>query len=108
MSTSSPSTSAPSPRSLSSRPNSNLVSARITPLARACSAANEYSSTETSRDALHQRAIADQLGGALEVDRLVVALVGLGAGREDRLGQALGLAQARRGSAIPETEPVAW
>ena len=29
--------------------------------------------------ALHQRAVADELGGALEVDRLVVADVGLGA-----------------------------
>src|ERR1700733_2296122 len=40
-------------------------------------------------DALHQRAVADQRDGALEVDRLVVADVGLGAGGEDRLRQEL-------------------
>ena len=33
--------------------------------------------------------VANQRDGALEVDRLVVADVGLGARREDRLGQAL-------------------
>ncbi len=56
---------------------------------------------------LHQRTVADQLGGALEVDRLVVADLGLRARREDRLGQLLGLAQPR-GNSIPETAPVAW
>jgi hypothetical protein len=40
-------------------------------------------------DALHQRAVADERNCALEVDRLVVADVGLGARCEDRLGQAL-------------------
>ena len=39
--------------------------------------------------ALGQRAVTDQLHGALEVDRLVVADVGLGAGGEQRLGQAV-------------------
>ncbi len=43
---------------------------------------------------LHDRAVADDLGGLVEVDRLVVADVGLRRGREDRLGQLLGLPQA--------------
>ena len=47
------------------------------------------------RTLLHQLAVADQGGGLLEVDRLVVADVGLRRGREDRLGQLLGLLQAR-------------
>ena len=53
---------------------------------------------ERHRDVAHplgQRAIADQLHRALEVDRLVVADLGLGRGREQRLGQLVGLAQAR-------------
>ncbi len=62
-------------------------------MARACSAAKEYSSIGDVRDRSHQRAVADELGGSVEVDRLVVADVGLRAGREDRLGQLLGLAQ---------------
>src|SRR5450755_2297293 len=40
-------------------------------------------------DALGQLAIADQLDGSLEVDRLVVADLGLGAWGEQRLGQAV-------------------
>ena len=92
MSTSSPTTSSPS----SSRPNSNFVSARITPRSRACSAAKRYSSIETSRTRAMRSRSPDQLRGALEVDRLVVALVGLGGRGEDRCRQALGLAQARR------------
>ena len=39
--------------------------------------------------ALGQRPVADQLDRALEVDRLVVADVGLGARGEQRLGQAV-------------------
>jgi len=37
-----------------------------------------------------------ELGRLVEVNRLVVAVLGLRAGREDRLGQLLGLAQAGR------------
>ena len=56
---------------------------------------------------LGEVARAGELGRLLEVDRLVVALVGLGRGREDRLRQLLGLAQAGR-SSMPDTRPVAW
>ena len=52
---------------------------------------------ERQRDVAHplgQRPIADQLHGALEVDRLVVPDVGLGRRGEQRLGQAVGLPQA--------------
>ena len=46
---------------------------------------------------LEQRAVADDLGGAVEVHVLVVvADLGLGRGREDRLGQLLGLLQPVR------------
>ena len=46
---------------------------------------------------LQQLAVADDLGGAVEVDVLVVvAHLGLGRGREDRLRQLLGLAQPGR------------
>ena len=46
---------------------------------------------------LQQLAVADDLGGAIEVHVLVVvADLGLGRRREDRLRQLLGLAQARR------------
>ena len=50
---------------------------------------------------LHQLAVADEFGGLLEVDRLVVALVRLGARREDRLRQLLGLAAARSAAGCP-------
>ncbi len=80
----------------SSRPNSNFVSARITPRSRACVGRERVQLDRHVAHPLHQRAVADQLGGALEVDRLVVAHLGLRARREDRLGQLLGLAQARR------------
>ena len=51
--------------------------------------------------ALGQRAVADQLDGRLEVDRLVVALVGLRRRRVDRLREPIGLAQALRQLAAP-------
>src|SRR5580704_15457961 len=47
-------------------------------------------------DALGQRAVADQLGGALEVDVLVVALGGLSRRGEDRFGQPVGFAETGR------------
>ena len=46
---------------------------------------------------LHQRPVADDLGGPIEVDVLVVlADLGLGRRREDRLGKAVGLPQPGR------------
>ena len=56
--------------------------------ARACSAAKEYSSIEASRTRSIS-ALSPTSSSALEVDRLVVADFGLGAGREDRLWQPL-------------------
>ena len=47
---------------------------------------------------------ADQLGGLIEGQGEVVALVGLGGRREDRLGQPVRFAEAA-GSATPQTEP---
>ena len=78
----------------SSRPNSNFVSARMTPRSRAWSAAKRVERERRVAHLLGQRAVADERDGALEVDRLVVALLGLRRGREERLGQLLGLLQA--------------
>ena len=80
----------------SSRPNSNFVSARMTPRSRAWPAANEVELDRHVADAPHEVAVADELRRALEVDRLVVAGLGLRRRREDRRRQALGLAQAGR------------
>ena len=56
---------------------------------------------------LEQLAVADDLGGAVEVHVLVVvAHLGLGGGREDRLGELLGLPQARR--AARSRRPRRW
>ncbi len=81
--------------SVSSIPNSNFVSARMMPRSSACSGRIAVERERDLRDLAHQALVSDQLGGTLDVDRLVVPLDGLRRGREDRLGQLLGLAQPR-------------
>ena len=53
---------------------------------------------------LRDQVLADQAAGFVLADVDVVAGVGLGRGREDRLRQAIGFAQAA-GSSMPQTQP---
>ena len=67
------------------------------PRSAACSAARSVELERDPPQLLHQRAVADDLRRAVEVDVLVVlADLGLRRRREDRLGQLVGLAQAGR------------
>ena len=97
-STSSPSVSTPS----ASRPNSNFVSARMTPRARACSATPRRPRSRRRAAARPARAVADELGRRARSRSPrrgpTSAFVD---GREDRLGQLLGLAQARAAARCP-------
>ena len=77
-----------------SSPNSNLVSARMTPRASAIAIAAAKIASEASRSAVARRR-ADELDGALEGDVLVVlAQRRLARGRVDRLGQAVAVVEA--------------
>ena len=82
---SSPMVSSPS----ASSPSSNFVSARMIPLVARVLGGVLVEGQRHVADALGQRAVADQRDRALEVDRLVVADIGLGGRGEQRLGQAV-------------------
>ena len=93
---------------LPARPNSNLVSARSNPL-RAATAARSDRAEGPGRGWLRRRgrpypratgrAFRDVLDHPVEADVLVVlALLGLGGRREDRLGELVALSQAGRQS----------
>ena len=77
------------------KPNSNFVSARIRPTASARRAPSPYSASERS-SSWRRQVGADHAGELLAGDVLVVADLRLGRRREDRLGQAIRLAQTRR------------
>ena len=91
--------SSPSPN-----PNSNFVSATMMPRS---SGDRGDPLVERERELLQPlgEARADQVGGLLERERQVVALGGLRGGREDRLGQAVGLDEAGRAARTPQTVP---
>ena len=95
-------------------PNSNFVSARRIPRRAATAAPYRYSrrprrgsasaSCPAAPAAAQRRR--DVLDHLVEADVLVVlALLGLRRRREDRLGQPVALAQARRAAAMPQTVP---
>ena len=66
---------------------------------------------EADRDVAHPRRElgADDLGGALEVDVLVVvAGLGLGRRREDRRRQLRRVVRSPGGSGTPQTRPLSW
>ena len=73
-------------------PNSNFVSARISPTASARRAPSRYSAIERSSSCRSEIG-ADHVGQLLAADVLVVPDLRLGRRREDRPRQAIGLAQ---------------